>query len=50
MLRVALSEDMRRPDGSTPYDVSALAEAGIDWTFAAGPEPELTGLDVLVAL
>jgi D-3-phosphoglycerate dehydrogenase len=50
MLRVALSEDMRRPDGSTPYDMSLLAEAGIDWTFVAGREPDLSGLDVLVAL
>jgi D-3-phosphoglycerate dehydrogenase len=50
MLRVALSEDMRRPDGSTPYDVSALAEAGIAWNFATGPGAELSGLDVLVAL
>lgn len=50
MLRVALSEDMRGPDGSTPYDVSLLADAGIDWTFASGQEPELSGLDVLIAL
>jgi D-3-phosphoglycerate dehydrogenase len=50
MLRVALSEDMRGPDGSTPYDVSLLADAGIDWEFASGQEPELSGLDVLVAL
>src|ERR671918_1602159 len=50
MLRVALSEDMRARDGSTPYDMSLLAEAGIDWTFASGPEPDLSGLDVLVAL
>jgi phosphoglycerate dehydrogenase-like enzyme len=50
MLRVALSEDMRGPDGSTPYDVSSLADAGIDWTFVAGQEPELSGLDALIAL
>jgi phosphoglycerate dehydrogenase-like enzyme len=50
MLRVALSEDMRGPDGSTPYDVSLLADAGIDWEFASGQEPELSGLDVLIAL
>ena len=50
MLRVALSEDMRAQDGSTPYDMSLLGEAGIDWTFASGPEPDLSGLDVLVAL
>jgi phosphoglycerate dehydrogenase-like enzyme len=50
MLRVALSEDMRGPDGSTPYDVSLLADAGIEWEFASGQEPELSGLDVLIAL
>jgi phosphoglycerate dehydrogenase-like enzyme len=50
MLRVALSEDMRRPDGSTPYDVSLLADAGIQWEFVAGHEPELSGLDALIAL
>jgi phosphoglycerate dehydrogenase-like enzyme len=50
MLRVALSEDMRGADGGTPYDVSLLADAGLEWAFAAGPEPELAGFDVLVAL
>jgi D-3-phosphoglycerate dehydrogenase len=50
MLRVALSEDLRGPDGSTPYDVSLLADAGIEWSFALGQEPELSGLDVLIAL
>jgi phosphoglycerate dehydrogenase-like enzyme len=50
MLRVALSEDMRGPDGGTRYDVSLLAEAGIEWEFVPGQEPELTGLDALIAL
>jgi phosphoglycerate dehydrogenase-like enzyme len=50
MLRVALSEDMRGPDGSTRYDVSLLAEAGIEWEFVPGQEPELSGFDALVAL
>ncbi len=50
MLRVALSEDMRGPDGSTLYDVSLLGDAGIEWDFVPGQEPELSGLDVLVAL
>jgi phosphoglycerate dehydrogenase-like enzyme len=50
MLRVALSEDLRGPDGSTPYDLSLLADAGIEWSFALGQEPELSGLDVLIAL
>ncbi|HEU0248791.1 MAG TPA: NAD(P)-dependent oxidoreductase [Gaiellaceae bacterium] len=50
MLRVGLSEDMRRSDGSTRYDVSLLAEAGIKWEFVPGHEPELFGLDALVAL
>ena len=50
MLRVALSEDMRGADGKTPYDVSLLAESGIEWTFVEGQEPELAGLDVLIAL
>jgi phosphoglycerate dehydrogenase-like enzyme len=50
MLRVALSEDMRGPDGRTPYDLSLLADAGIEWTFAPGQEPGLAGFDVLVAL
>jgi phosphoglycerate dehydrogenase-like enzyme len=50
MLRVALSEDLRGPDGSTPYDVSQLAGAGIEWNFVSGQEPELSGLDVLIAL
>ena len=50
MLRVALSEDMRGPGGSTRYDVSLLAEAGIEWEFVPGQEPELSGLDALIAL
>ena len=50
MLQVALSEDMRGVDGTTPYDVSVLAECGIEWTFVQGQEPELAGLDVLIAL
>jgi D-3-phosphoglycerate dehydrogenase len=50
MLRLALSEDMRGPHGGTPYDVSLLADAGIDWEFASGQEPALSGLDVLIAL
>jgi phosphoglycerate dehydrogenase-like enzyme len=50
MLRVALSGDMRAADGGTPYDVSLLTESGIAWTFVEGREPDLAGLDVLVAL
>ena len=50
MLRVALSEDLRGPDGSTPYDVSLLTDAGIEWNFVSGQEPELSDLDVLIAL
>ena len=50
MPRVALSEDMRGPDGGTRYDVSLLADAGIEWEFAPGQEPDLAGLDALIAL
>ena len=50
MLRVALSEDMRGPNGSTPYDVSLLADAGIAWTFVEASEPDLSGLEALIAL
>jgi phosphoglycerate dehydrogenase-like enzyme len=50
MLRVGLSEDMRGQDGSTRYDVSLLAGAGLHWEFVPGEEPELSGLDALVAL
>lgn len=50
MLRVALSGDMRARDGGTRYDVSPLDDAGLHWQFVSGEEPELSGLDALIAL
>jgi phosphoglycerate dehydrogenase-like enzyme len=50
MLRVALSDDMRAPDGGTPYDVSLLDEGGLEWDFVRGEEPDLSEFDALVAL
>jgi phosphoglycerate dehydrogenase-like enzyme len=50
MLRVALSGDMRARDGGTRYDVSLLDDAGLQWQFVSGEEPELSGLDALIAL
>ena len=50
MLRVALSGDMRARDGGTRYDVSALDDADLHWQFVSGEEPELSGVDALIAL
>jgi D-3-phosphoglycerate dehydrogenase len=48
--RVGLSEDMRLPDGGTAYDLSILDDAGLDRVFVSGVEPDLSGVDALVAL